>query len=64
MNSLASSKILQKDKNTFLDLKIKSNGHSVFQKTLPKPSIINEITYHLDKYKLPINVSVSEISFN
>ena len=41
------------------ELKIKSNGHKVFNKIITNlKSVRNEMTYYLENYKLPINFNL------
>lgn len=42
-------------------MKIKSNGHNVCTKLVKRESLIGEIEYFVEKYKLPINITVNEL---
>lgn len=44
-----------------VELKIKSNGHNVCTKLIKRESLHSEIEYYVDKFKFPINISVSEM---
>lgn len=44
-----------------VELKIKSNGHNVCTKLIKRESLQFEIGYYLEKFKFPINISVSEV---